>query len=374
MIEQLLQIVTTYQLFGWVAFGVTVALTPIAARVARATGVMDYPDTFLKPHARPIPYLGGTAICLGWLVAVLVAAWAGRFGGGVMQTLPFVLGGVAMSILGLLDDAHDFSAKLRLLIGAVVIGGVLAWSNTGLGLLGPVFTLAGVEASPAVVTAISLPVSVFIVLGACNSTNLIDGLDGLASGVTFIISLGFFLLAALLATFRPEEPGHAVRLVLAIAMAGATLGFLPHNFNPARIFMGDAGSVLLGFNCGVLILLFAEWGNYRWVLGALMIFALPIFDTVLAMYRRFRAGRPIFEGDRSHIYDQLVQRGLTVKQAVLVCYALTAFFALVGLLVIGIRLRYAVAVYIVVCVAAWLIVQATRMANPDRPKSAPGEQ
>lgn len=371
MIEQLFQIVTTYQLFGWVAFGVTVAFTPVAARIARATGVMDYPDTFLKPHARPIPYLGGTAICLGWLVGVLVAAWAGRFGGGVMQILPFVLGGVAMSILGLLDDAHDISAKLRLLIGAVVIAGVLAWSNTGLNLLGPVFTLAGIDASPAVVTAISLPVSVFIVLGACNSTNLIDGLDGLASGVTFIISLGFFLLAALLATFRPEEPGHAVRLVLAIAMAGATLGFLPHNFNPARIFMGDAGSVLLGFNCGVLILLFAEWGNYRWVLGALMIFALPIFDTVLAMYRRFRAGRPIFEGDRSHFYDQLVQRGLSVKQAVLVCYGLTSVFAFVGLLVIGIRLRYALAIYVAVCAAAGLIAQATRMTNPDRPKSAP---
>jgi UDP-GlcNAc:undecaprenyl-phosphate GlcNAc-1-phosphate transferase len=167
--------------------------------------------------------------------------------------------------------------------------------------------------------------------------------------------------------------------VLAIAMFGAALGFLPWNFNPARIFMGDAGSVLLGYNCGMLILLFAERGNFRWVVGALMIFALPIFDTALAMFRRWRAGRSIFEGDRSHFYDQLVQRGYTVRQTVLICYALTVVYGLIGLLLTWvregapvIRTRYAVFLYLGVVVLTALAAWRAGLTHPEQhPQSPP---
>ena len=206
---------------------------------------------------------------------------------------------------------------------------------------------------------------------ACNSTNLIDGLDGLAAGVTAVISLGFLVLATHLAIVEWARPGNPVRLVLALAMLGAVLGFLPMNFNPARIFMGDAGSVLLGYNCGVMLLLFNERGIPRWLLGGLMVFALPIFDTALAIVRRWRSGRSILAGDRSHFYDQLVDRGLTVRKVVLISYLLAAFYALVGCVTIWLRLRYALVFYVLVTAATVVVVVKTGMDRPERPPSSP---
>jgi UDP-GlcNAc:undecaprenyl-phosphate GlcNAc-1-phosphate transferase len=270
-----------------------------------------------------------------------------------------------MSVVGLLDVVRDLSAKTRLAVGGLIIAAVLISTGIGFKLLDSILLPLNIHLPAAVSVPCSVALSIFIVLGACNSMNLIDGLDGLCTGVTAIISLSFFLLAAHLAFFK-EEQNHSVRLVLAIAMAGATLGFLPWNFNPARIFMGDAGSVLLGFNCGILILLFAEWGIVRWVVGALMIFALPVFDTALAMFRRWNSGKPIFVGDRSHFYDQLVQRGLTVKQTVLVCYALTLFFAITGLLVVRLRTIHTFAICGGVVVLTGLLAWRWGLTHPEK--------
>jgi len=370
-----------YQLYGWTSFVLALVLMPLAMRVARRFRVMDYPDTFLKPHARPIPYLGGTAICLAWAAALVLALSRGV---EVRLLLPMLLGGLAISTLGLIDDVRGVSPKTRLLVGAVVVLAVLISAGAGFRLVDaithPIAKFSayffGVQIPPVpevIAIPVSLLISVFVVLGACNSTNLIDGVDGLCGGVTGIISFGFFMLASWLASWGYSPPGDPVRLVLAISMFGAALGFLPWNFNPARIFMGDAGSMLLGFNCGMLILLFAEKGIARWMIGALMIFALPVFDTTLAMFRRWRAGRSIFEGDRSHFYDQLIQRGWSVRQTVLICYGLTVLFGAIGLLVtwIGpngvpvIRTRYAVPLYGLVCVAVALGASLAGLTHPE---------
>lgn len=356
-------IIKAHQGFGLIAFVIAVFATPLAMRVARRFGVMDYPDTFLKPHAKPTPYLGGAAICLAWVVTLIVALTRGIVDWQLL--LPVLLGGLAISILGLVDDVRGVSPKLRLLVGAVIIGSVLLTTNAGTRLVNSFFVPLGIEFPPVLAVPASLLISVIIVLGACNSANLIDGLDGLCSGVTAIISLGFFLLAAHLAAWGQNREGDPLCLMLSIAMFGAAMGFLPWNFNPARIFMGDAGSVLLGYNCGMLIILFAERGMFRWVVGALMIFALPVFDTALAMFRRWRSGRSIFEGDRSHFYDQLVQRGYSVRQTVLVSYGLTLLYGIMGLLVIGIRARYAVPLYILVCLVTALAAHLTGLTNPE---------
>ncbi len=376
-------LVRTYQYFGWIAFIAAVFLTPLAIRAARRFGVMDIPDQVLKPHARPIPYLGGTAICLAWALSLTVAMISGVCDWHTL--LPVMLGGLAMSVMGLVDDIRQVRPKVRLLIGTVVITLViLSILYTGIGLrlvdsmligLAGVFPSLQINLPPAVSTLLSVVLGVFIVLGACNSANLIDGLDGLCSGVTAIISLGFFLLAAHLWVYTYSHAGDPIRLVLALAMFGAAVGFLPWNFNPAKVFMGDAGSVLLGYNCGMLILLFAERGCFRWVIGALMIFALPVFDTALAMFRRWRAGRSIFEGDRSHFYDQLVQRGLSVRQTVLVCYGLTLLYAAVGLLLTwvshggpAIRTRYAVVLFVGVGIATALVAWKKGLTHPEEPR------
>jgi len=389
--DAFLDIVRHYQNFGLLAFAVAVFATPVAMRLAHRYGILDIPDRTLKPHARPIPYLGGAAICLAWAVTIVVAMTTGTC--QWPRLLPYLLGGVAMSGLGLIDDIRPVLPRTRLLVGTVIVAAVIFATGTGFRLVASLadglavllrdcgLTLPGWWA-PAV-NALALPlsvlVSVFVVLGACNSANLIDGLDGLCSGVTAIISLGFFLLASHLAIWNYSDSGDPLRLVLSIAMLGAALGFLPWNFNPARIFMGDAGSVLLGYNCGMLILLFAERGIFRWVIGALMIFALPVFDTALAMFRRWRAGRSIFEGDRSHFYDQLVQRGLSVRQTVFVCYGLTIVYAAIGLLLTWveggrpvIRTRHAVFLYLAVVVLTGGLAWAVGLTRPEqRRDSAP---
>lgn len=380
-----LDVLKHYEYFALIAFVATVFLTPLAIRAAFRFNVLDIPDQKLKPHARPIPYLGGTAICVAWTLAILAAMLSGVVT-DLATMIPLLIGGVAMSILGLVDDIRDIPPRIRLLIGTVVIGAVILSTGVGLRLVDSF--MVGTEAVlrdfgiivPTAVTAILRPIgtvlsfflSVFVVLGACNSTNLIDGLDGLCSGVTSIISLGFFLLAAHLAIFAFSATGDPVRLTISIAMFGAALGFLPYNFNPAKIFMGDAGSVLLGYNCGMLILSFAENSKFRWVIGALMIFALPVLDTALAMFRRWRSGRSIFEGDRSHFYDQLKQRGLSVRQTVLVCYLLTGVYMCVGLLLTWvdasgpvIRTRWAILLYVGVIVATAITAWWTGLTHPE---------
>ncbi len=367
--EQLWKILLEYEYYGLAAFAVTVFATPIAISLARKLGVLDRPDQLLKPHARPTPYLGGTAICLGWAAALISAVLAGGAAPGML--VPIMLGGVAISIVGLVDDLRDMPPKLRLACSAAIIIAVMLATGTGFRLVDSItMPLLNVELPDMLAVPIALGIGCFVVLGACNSTNLIDGLDGLCTGVTSLISLGFFLLASHLAAHQYSVTGDPVRLVLAISMFGAALGFLPYNFNPARIFMGDAGSMLLGYNCGVMILLFAENGIVRWVIGALMIFALPVFDTALAMFRRWRSGRPIFSGDRSHFYDQLVQRGMTVKQSVLTCYLLTIVFGAIGLGVILMRTRWAIVVYVGVCGVTAAVAYATGLTHPQPQKSS----
>ena len=190
------ELVKTYQGYGIAAFVIAVFATPLAMRVAQRFGVMDYPDTFLKPHARPTPYLGGTAICLAWAAAMLGTLWCHTV--EWQLALPVLLGGVAISILGLVDDVRGVSPKMRLAVGAAIIAAVLLTTGAGFRLVASFCDPLGVHFPAYVAVPVSVLISLVVVLGACNSANLIDGLDGLCSGVTAIISLGFFLLASLL--------------------------------------------------------------------------------------------------------------------------------------------------------------------------------
>ncbi|RMF70815.1 MAG: undecaprenyl/decaprenyl-phosphate alpha-N-acetylglucosaminyl 1-phosphate transferase [Planctomycetota bacterium] len=360
------QVFEAYMPYGALALMVTVFATPLAANLARRAGAMDMPDRELKPHARPTPYLGGVAICLGWAVAAFAAAWIVP---AVNTRVVFgiVAGGVAMSVLGLVDDLRELSPKVRLALSALIIVVVMVVSGVGYDFVR--FPLARLD-NPlidALIPAVSLVLGLVVVLAACNSANLIDGLDGLCAGVTAIISAGFFLLASHLAIHNAGPEDNEARMILAIAMLGATVGFLPFNFNPAKIFMGDAGSMLLGFNCGMMILLFAERGLTKWAFGGMMIFALPLFDTSLAIVRRWRNGRPIFQGDRSHFYDQLVDRGYSVRRVVAISYVLSAIYALLGLAPIWLRTRYVVAVYAVVVVLTILLIIKADMVRVDDP-------
>jgi UDP-GlcNAc:undecaprenyl-phosphate GlcNAc-1-phosphate transferase len=363
--EALVELIQQYAWYGVIAFVVTVFATPLAAQVAKRFGVMDLPDRNLKPHVRPVPYLGGAAICLGWSVALVVALLTRRDEIDWRMLVPIMLGGIGLSVVGLLDDLRDVPPKARIAVGAAIIVIVMILTGVGDMLAVSFLQYVHIHPPPLVAAPICFILGLFIVLGACNSTNLIDGLDGLCAGVTAIISLGFFILAASLAVLHYRSEADPLRLVLAVAMFGASVGFLPLNFNPAKIFMGDAGSVLIGFNCGIMILLFDERGHLRWMLGSVMIFAVPIFDTALAIVRRWRSGRSIFAGDRSHFYDQLVDRGMSVRKVVIISYALTGFYGALGCVPIWLRLRYTVPLYAFVVLATVAVVVFTGMARAE---------
>ena len=158
----------------------------------------------------------------------------------------------------------------------------------------------------------------------------------------------FLVLALHLHVHRTTELWNSidgVRVVLSMALVGASLGFLPMNRNPAKIFMGDAGSMLLGLNAAIILLLFSEEHRVRWMIASVMIFGLPVADMLLALVRRWRAQRPVMIGDRSHFYDQLVDRGLSVRTVVRISYGLSALFVAMGLLLTFMRMRHCLLVY-----------------------------
>ena len=163
------------------------------------------------------------------------------------------------------------------------------------------------------------------------------------------------------------RPSDVQRVVLSLAMMGAALGFLHFNRSPAKIFMGDAGSMLLGLNAAIILLLFAKSSAPRWLMGSVMVFGLPLADMVLTLVRRWRNQRPLVQGDRSHYYDQLLDRGVPVRRVVTISYALAGFFALLGCASIVLRTRYIVVVYVLVAVAVLAAVKKFNMVRLETP-------
>jgi UDP-GlcNAc:undecaprenyl-phosphate GlcNAc-1-phosphate transferase len=369
-----------------VAFVVSLAMAPVCRAVAIRRNIVDRPDDWLKPHKKPIPYLGGVAIFLGWAAGLIAGAWwvgrvvpegVERVGLTDRVLVGVLLGGAAIMGLGLFDDLRLASPRTKL-IGTALVALLLVLFGIGDTFIGDILRTMGVRLSTRdrwVEYAYTVPITFFIVIGACNATNLLDGLDGLCSGVLSIIALGFLVLAAHMATYGNWGPDDARRMIITLAMMGGALGFLPYNRNPATIFMGDAGSMLLGFTAAVMILMFAEAQKAKWMLGAVVVMGLPIADMCLTLARRWRAQRPLMLGDRSHFYDQLRDRGHSVRQVVIVSYGLAAVYAAAGCLVtIFFRTLYAVALFALLGVLTLWAIARFRMVRVDSPKPAPGSE
>jgi UDP-GlcNAc:undecaprenyl-phosphate/decaprenyl-phosphate GlcNAc-1-phosphate transferase len=262
--------------------------TPVVARLAVRLEVVDRPGP-LKVQTRPVPYLGGVAV---FAALVGPVAWA--------QPTLLVPLGLAL-LLGLADDVSDMSPRLRL-GGEVVIGAAAAMALPG-----------GLSVAGAVATAI-------VVVALLNAVNLVDGLDGLATSVAALGALGFSLVL------------DGDSRVTAMALAGALLGFLVWNRPPASIYLGDAGSYLVGTGLALLLALtFVADDGRATPAGALLFVAVPVADTTIAIVRRRRAGRPLFQGDRGHVYDQLVDMGWSAERSTLACAAAQAVLVAVGL-------------------------------------------
>ena len=367
------QVLSPYVIVFYAAYVVAFLFTPVMRHIARYYGIIDQPDGLRKMHTQPVAYLGGVAVFLGWLTGLAVSQFLviHRVEPG-MPTNPIINFGIVMAaslivLLGLWDDVKRISPWKKITV-QVVAALVLVFNEVGHRsawiFIAPIATrlanygmLGGMTAAEVpmlyqhwIVLALSTVFVVGIVVVCCNATNLMDGLDGLCGGVTGIIAGGFLFLAVNLAMSSGAMNANqdALRVVLSLALLGAVLAFVPYNFNPASIFMGDTGSMLLGFACATMMILFASYGHFRWFLASMVIFALPILDTALAFVRRWVNGRPIFSADRHHFHHQLVARGFTVKQTVIISYALSLIFCLLGVAIVFIRARYAMGVYLVV--------------------------
>ena len=377
---------------GVVALIVTLVATPILRAIAYRMKIVDRPDEALKPHARPVAYLGGVAMCAGLLAGLagyvgtmpgLAGHWAevrALLAGGRIFTLranplwnvsAIALAGTVVMVVGLLDDLRDMRPRQKIL-GQMLAAGLLLAGGVGDHMAGMFFTTFDVQMPVGVLFPLSAVMCLGAVIAACNATNLLDGLDGLCGGVTGVIAMGFLALAVWLAVWGRYPGTDELRIGLCLAMAGAVFGFLPYNVPPASIFMGDAGSMLLGFFVATMMALFCQEGNARWFVATMVVFALPILDTALAVVRRIVAGRSLFAGDRSHLYDQLVDRGMTVKQVVVLFYVLALAAAVLGVSVaIYLRGRYAVILYAVLLAAIWLTFWKLGMIRPGRDETGP---
>ena len=285
------------------SFAVTALLVPIVMRVARRTGFLDQPGP-RKIHTSPIPYGGGIAVAAG----VLGAALGGTIPGGVPKTLLVIsLGSLAILVLGLIDDRRRLSPGFKLLVQAIVA--------TGVALGGERFELF--DAAP----ALSVAVTVLWILGVTNAFNLLDHMDGLSSGVAFLSGAAFLVVAL--------QTGQAAIGSMLVPLLGACAAFLLFNFPPARIFLGDAGSLFVGFwlSCLTVSFTFYDRAHFRLYtyFVPIAVLAVPLFDTASVIVIRLLRRRPIFEGDTNHLAHRLTRLGMSRRLAVLTIYALTLF-------------------------------------------------
>ena len=271
----------------------TLLLTPAAAGLARRLGVLDRPSD-RKQHIEATPYLGGAALALGLVVAGVVLGSTAR------QATVIAACGLVVFGLGLYDDLRGLGPIPKLSIEAAVA--VALWAG-------------GVRAGFFGVPAIDLVLTVAWVVAITNAVNLTDNMDGLASGIAAIASFAYFAIAA------PQ--GDYLVAAFAAGLAGASVGFLRHNFPPARIFLGDAGSLLLGFLLASLgLLLDLDVSNDFLRIGVqVLILGVPVLDTALVVVTRRRAGRPITEGGTDHASHRLAALGLSGREIALVAYS-----------------------------------------------------
>jgi len=284
-----------------VAFAVALVLTPLMAALARRLGVLDRPGG-RKRHSRATPYLGGVAIVAGVAAGLAAGGVAARFG--------VVLAAAgAVFLVGLADDVFEAPVWVRLLVEtgaavAVVAGGVRATFLVG-------------------TPWVTIPLTVVWILAITNAFNFLDNMDGLSAGVAAIASGMFFLVCV--------ETGQPVPAVALAATGAAALGFLPWNFKPARVFMGDAGALTLGFLIATLSvsMTFYNYGSTMLpLLAPVLVLAIPIFDTASVFWIRAREGRSIFSGDRKHFSHRLVDLGMSERTAVVTIWLAAAAIGL----------------------------------------------
>jgi UDP-GlcNAc:undecaprenyl-phosphate GlcNAc-1-phosphate transferase len=313
-----------YVLTFLVAAALSLWLTRLCRDLALRASYVDLPDATRKLHAGPIPAVGGVALAASTIIALafalLVSSWsATQLRGDPIQILSVCALGVSMMLVGLVDDLRSLRVVEKFALQAAVA--VAAWmAGIRIESLGSYWG-AGLHLG-----FLSLPITVLWIVGITNAFNLLDGIDGLAAGAALFATMAMLGVAIISSQVTTA-------LILA-ATAGATAAFLRYNFNPASIFLGDSGSLFLGFTLSVLAIQSSQKSAAAFAVAVPIVsLGVPVLDTMVVVLRRLVSGRPVFTGDRRHIHHMLLERGLSVRQVAMGTYAVSGAFALVSLLV-----------------------------------------
>lgn len=281
-------------------------LIPFIKNIALHVGAVDIPNE-RKVHKKPMPRLGGLGIFLGFLLGYMLYGHASP----IMNSI--LIGSFIIVLTGVVDDIKPLKPSTKFigqLVAACIVvfyGKIIMQDLSAFGF----YINFGVFA---------YPVTIFFILGCINCINLIDGLDGLAAGISSI----YFLTIGIIATMQGK---FSLDCVLTFVMLGSTLGFLVHNFNPASIFMGDSGSLFLGFMISVIALLGFKNVTMTSLIIPLLILAIPILDTLFAIIRRFLKGESLSKPDKFHIHHQLLRKNFSQRTTVLIIYGIDLLFA-----------------------------------------------
>jgi UDP-GlcNAc:undecaprenyl-phosphate GlcNAc-1-phosphate transferase len=326
---------------GLVALCLSLILTPVFREIFRLCGFVDLPNQSRKIHARPIPRAGGTAIVASYIASFFIVQLAAGIMNSQLALVWKVLPSASVIfVVGLIDDLWGLKHWQKL-IGQIVAAGVACWS----GIL--VLDVVGVHAH----AWWSIPATILWLLACTNAFNLVDGMDGLAAGVGLFATLTIFIAALL--------QNNMALAMATVALAGCLLGFLRYNFNPATTFLGDSGSLLIGFALGCYGIIWTQKSaTFLGMTAPLMALSIPLFDVTLAIARRFLRTQPIFSADRGHIHHRLLDRGMSPRKAVLLLYGLSSMVAVFSLLQsFSHSNQIASLVVIVFCAVAWMGIQ-----------------
>ncbi|MCO7124982.1 undecaprenyl/decaprenyl-phosphate alpha-N-acetylglucosaminyl 1-phosphate transferase [Sporolactobacillus shoreicorticis] len=326
-----------------ICFLAAVALTPLVRKLAIRIGATDLPNA-RKVHKKIMPRMGGLAIYLAFMIGMLIMWPDSSF------TLPLIIGSVIIIITGVLDDMYSLSPKVKIVahfFAALVI------VNSGISVTFINLPFNGVLH----LYWLSIPLTLLWIMGITNAINLIDGLDGLAVGVSSIVLL---TIAGLSLT-----EGNLFVFTVSAILLGSTLGFLPYNFHPAKIFMGDTGSYFLGYIISVLALLGFKNVTLFSLVVPIIILAVPISDTLFAIIRRLVNRKPLTAPDKSHLHHCLLRYGFTQSQTVVLIYGMSAMFALAAILFSTSTLLGSMIIVISVMLVIELVVEGVGLVSAN---------
>ena len=320
-------------------FMFVVLFMPVVKMIAKHIGAMDIPNE-RKVHKKPIPRLGGLGIYLGFLLGYII------FGHESIQMNSILIGSFIIVLVGIIDDINPIKARYKLIgqiIGASVVpifGGMLLKDVSAFG----VYINFGY---------FSYIITILFIVGIINCINLIDGLDGLAGGLSAI----YFIMIGVVSILFNNSSG--LDTILTFIMLGATLGFLVHNFNPASIFMGDSGSMFLGYIIAIIALLGYKNVTFTSLVVPVFLIAIPIMDTLFAIVRRVLKHEPIMKPDKSHLHHQLLKLNFSVRKTVLIIYFVDILFAIASIIYVFNDPIYGIVIYVVLFILVLILIIKT---------------